>query len=101
MRIERGERVVQAARAVVVEEQPHPHAALGRLPQRLAEKSAGRVGAQDVVLDVEAALGGAREQHARRKGVAPVAERMDAGRAGMRRQERREGAAKARLGRVA
>ena len=96
MRIERRERRVQPARVVVVEQQPHPHAAFGRLPQRLAQESAGRVVAQDVVLDVEAAIGGAREQDARSECVARVAERVHAGPAGVGRQRRGQAAAEAR-----
>ena len=96
MRVERGDRLVHAARVLVVEQQAHPHAALGRLPQRLAQQPAGGIAAQDVVLHVEAALGGAREQHARGERVAAVAERMDAGLARMRGLQRRDGAAEAR-----
>jgi len=57
---------------------------LGGLPESFAEKAAGDVGAQDVILDVEALLGGPREQDAGGKGVAAVGERVDAGFAAVR-----------------
>ncbi len=100
VRVERCDAVVEAARVVVVEQQPHAHAALRRLPQRFAQQAAGDVAAEDVVLHVEAALGGARQHHARGKGVAAVRERMDAGLAAVRGHRRREHAPEARIGRV-
>ena len=96
MRVERSDRFVQAARVVVVEQEPHAHAALRRLPQGFAEQAAGRVGVPDVVLHVEAAFGGARKQYACSERIAPIAERMDGGLSGVGRDGGGEGAGEAR-----
>ena len=96
MRVERGDVAVETLRIVVVEQQPHAHPALRRLPERFAQQVAGDVTAPDVVLHVEAALGSAREQHPRGEGVERFVERMDGGLSGVGRDRRREGAAEAR-----
>ena len=96
MRIERGERRIEAARVLVVEQEADADAALRRLPQRLEHQVAGRVGVPDVVLDVEAALGRAGDDHPRRERVAAAEQRHDAGLARMCRDRAREGAAYAR-----
>ena len=68
--VERGQRRIQPARVVVVEQQAHANAALGRLPQRLEQQVAGRVAAPDVVLHVERPVGCGGEQRPSRKRVA-------------------------------
>jgi hypothetical protein len=78
MRVEGGERRVEAGDAVVVEEQAHPHTAGCRLAQLLEEQAPRDVVVPDVVLHVERALGGAREQHARGEGVARIEQRIHA-----------------------
>jgi hypothetical protein len=82
--LQRGQQRVHALGVVVVEQQPHPHAALGRAVQRLHQQAARGVGAPDVVLHVEGALGGVGDQHPGREGVVAVVQRDDAGLAGMR-----------------
>jgi hypothetical protein len=96
MRVERRDRVVEPARAVVVEQQPHAHAALGRAPQGFAQKRAGDIGAPDLVLHVEAAVSGLGKHHPRGECVARARERMDRALAGVRGKRRRQRAAKAR-----
>lgn len=88
MRVERGQLLVEPDRVVVVEQQPHPHAAVGRSAQGAEQQRAGLVVVPDVVLHVERALGGARKQHARSERVEPVGQRMDAGAARMRGGQR-------------
>ena len=67
----------------IVEQHAHAHAAFGGLPRGLGEQLSGRVAVPDVVLQVEASLRGARQEHAHGEGVAPLAERLDAGQAGV------------------
>ena len=89
VRIERGERRVEAGGVVVVEQQPHAHAAVGRRAQRSSNSSVpDHVLVPDVVLDVERAFGGLGQPHARRERVARVGQRIHAGQPGMRRHER-------------
>ena len=53
MRVERGERGIEPVGVEVVEQQPHAHAPLGRLPERLEQQVADLVAMPDVVLRVE------------------------------------------------
>ena len=59
MSVQRGQLAVQARGAVVVQ-QAHAHATIGGFVQRFEQHHAGHVAAPDVVLHVQAALGGAR-----------------------------------------
>ena len=68
MRVERGDAWDRARCVfVVVEQQPHAHAALGRLPQRLEQQVADLVAVPDVVLHVERLFRGAGEQRRARR----------------------------------
>ena len=80
------ERGVEAGRVEVVEQQPHPHAAPGRIRQRFEQQVADLVAMPDVVLGIERALGGVRQQHAGGERVAGVGQRVDAALAGMDRR---------------
>ena len=53
VRVELGQLGVEAGRAVVVEQQPDPHAAIGRALQCVEEEDAGEVAVPDVVLRVD------------------------------------------------
>ena len=70
MGVERGQRRVDAAGAVVVQQQPHPHAALGGVAQGVEQQRARRILVPDVVLDVERAVGGPRQERPRGEGIA-------------------------------
>ena len=85
----------------VVEQQPHAHAALGRLPERLEQQVADLVAVPDVVLRIERLFRGGGEQHARGEGVAwHSGQRMDPGLARIRGDIRRDRAAEPRPRRV-
>ena len=93
MSVQRGQLAVQARGAVVVQQQAHAHATIGGFVQRFEQHHAGHVAAPDVVLHVQAALGGARQHHARGEGVVGVGQRVDAGQAGVAGGDGRDGAA--------
>ena len=84
----------------VVEQQPHAHAALGRLPERLEQQVADLVAMPDVVLHIERPFGGGGEQDARGERVAGVGKRVDPGLARMRGDAWGDRAAKPGLRRV-
>ena len=69
MRIERSDRRVEAAGVRVVEQHAHPNAALGRLPDGFPQQLAGGVAVPDVVLHVEAAVRGSRQQDPGGEGI--------------------------------
>ena len=77
VRVDDGEDRVQPLDAVVVEQHPHAHAALGGIPELLEQEEPGGVGMPDVVLHVERALRRAREQDPGGKGVPSLRERVD------------------------
>ncbi len=77
VRVENGEDRVQPLDAVVVEQHPHAHAALGGIPELLEQEEPGDVGMPDVVLHVERALRRAREHDPGGKGVPSLRERVD------------------------
>lgn len=78
MRVECRQQVVEAIGVVVVEQQTHPHAAIGRAQQGLQQQGAGIVVVPDVVLRVDALLGRIGELDARRERVATFIERGSA-----------------------
>jgi hypothetical protein len=78
MPVERGERRVQPPRAVVVEQHPHPDAPVGGEAHLVEQQRARQVAVPDVVLHVQAARGGARQQDPRGEGDAPVVEHPQA-----------------------
>ena len=82
--VERGEQAVETGNAVVVEQQPHADPPVRRLAQRFQHQHSRQVGAPDVVLHVEAPLGGAGEEDARGEGLMCVREQVDARQAGPR-----------------
>ena len=84
MRVEHGEGRIETLRIEVVEQQPHPHSALGCLPERLEQEVANLVAMPDVVLGVERLFGGIGEQDARGECIARIWQRMDAGLASIR-----------------
>jgi len=91
MRVEHGDDRVQPLDAVVVDQQPHAHAALGGVPELLEQQEPGDVGVPDVVLHVEGALRRARERDPGGEGVPSLRERVDAALAlpvGVRRPHR-------------
>ncbi len=97
--VEPGEDVVHAGDAVIVQQQPHAHAPLRRLPQRVEQQRAGDVVVPDVVLHVERAFGRARQQHARGEGLLRVGQRQDTRLPGMRDDLRGQADAETRCGR--
>ena len=84
MRVEHGEGRIETLCIQVVEQQPHPHPPLGRLPERLEQEVANLVAMPDVVLGVERLFGGIGEQDARGERIARIGQRMDARLAGIR-----------------
>ena len=93
MRVERGEGRIEPLRIQVVEQQPHAHPPLGRLPERLEQQVADLVAVPDEVLRVERLFGGVGEQDARGERIAGVGQRMDARLAGIRGDAGRDRAA--------
>ena len=96
MRVERGERVVEPADAVVVEQQAHAHAALAARQSASNSSQPVVVAVPDVVLDVERSVGRAGKQAARGEGVARLSQGVDAGLARMGGDVRHDGARQAR-----
>jgi len=88
VRVQCGDGRVQPRGVVVVEQQPHAHAPLGRPPQGLEQQVAGRVAVPDVVLHVERPLRMLGQQRTRREGVDRSRHRMDAGHAGLGSRQR-------------
>ena len=78
MRLENGDRRVEAARVAVVEQEANSNAALGRLPERLEQEKADLVCAPDVVLHIQRLLRSRGQQHAARERVARLGECVDA-----------------------
>jgi hypothetical protein len=78
LRVECGERFVQPARVVVVEQQPHADAASRGSTKCIEQEFAREVGLPDVVLHVEAALGGIGEPHPGCECIAPAEQWNDA-----------------------
>jgi hypothetical protein len=88
MRVERREQCGEAHRAVVIEQQAHPHAALGGIVQRAIDQVSGQVVAPDVVLRVDRPFRRPYQQQACGERVTPVRQRVDARKARMRRHLR-------------
>ena len=98
VRRERRQECVETGGVVVVEQQPDAHAAIGRAAHRREQQRAGNVVAPDVVLEIERALRGIREQHAGSERVAPVAQLDDARLPRMQPRARRYRTTQAGLG---
>ena len=88
---------IDAGRAVIVEQQPHPHAPVRRAPQGVEEKRPREVRFPDIILDIEAALGRIGQDHARGKGVVALDQRVHPAEPRMGFEERRDPAAKTRV----
>jgi hypothetical protein len=88
--VEGGERFVEAARVVVVQQQPHPDAAVGGAAQCVEKQGAGNIRVPDVVLDVEAALRGIGQADPRGEGVASAEQGNDTRQSRVRLRERRD-----------
>ena len=88
LRVERGERFVEAAGVVVVEQQPHPDAAIGGAAQCVEQQRAREVVVPDVVLHIEAALGDIGEPNPRGERIASTEQWNDARQPRMRLGER-------------
>ena len=68
----------------IVDEEPHPHPAIGRLHHPVDDDPAGRIAVPDVVLHVEASLGQVGQRQADDEGLARLAQEAEAGEARMR-----------------
>ena len=77
MRVERREARVEAARPQVVDQQAHPHAALGGRQQAPEHEAPRRVVVEDVDLQVDRALGLLDQPDARRERVEAAAEHVE------------------------
>ena len=77
--------VVLRARVEVVEQQPHPHAAVGGLEQLLREIDPGEVRVPDVGLDIEAPRRKSSALHAHDEGFRAFGDEAERGFAGMPR----------------
>ena len=86
--VECGERFVEVAGVVIVEEQPYPDTAVGGSAQRIEQQRAREVVVPDVVLHVEAALGDIRKPNQRGERIASTEQGNNARQAGMRLGER-------------
>ena len=85
MRVDVGQRRIEAACIEVVDQHPYTHTAVGRSQQLTGQEPPGEVVVPHVVLHVEAARGQGRGPHAQCKGV------LGAGNEPVRAGIRREG----------
>ena len=74
----------------IVDEEPHPDPAVGRLHHPIDDDPAGRIAVPDVVLHVETSLGQVGQRQTDDEGLARVAQEAEAGEAGMRVGRRAE-----------
>ena len=81
--IEGGDDGVAGLVVGIVDEEPHPDPAIGRLHHAVDDDPAGRIAVPDVVLHVEASLGQVGQRQTDDEGLAPVAQEAEAGEARM------------------
>ena len=74
----------------IVDEEPHPDPAIGRLHHPVDDDPAGRIAVPDVVLHVETALGQVGQRQTDDEGLARLAQEAEAGEARMRVDRRAE-----------
>ncbi|MNV67726.1 hypothetical protein D3C71_1605360 [compost metagenome] len=98
--VHRRQHRVEPRRAVVVQQQAHAYAAVGRGMQGFQQHRARHVVVPDVVLHVQAAFSGARQHHAGGEGVIRIGQRVDARLAGVGRRQWGDAAAQGRGGRL-
>ncbi len=67
----------------IVDEEPHPDPAIGRLHHAVDDDPAGRIAVPHVVLHVETSLGQVGQRQTNDEGLAPVAQEAEAGEARM------------------
>jgi len=67
----------------IVDEEPHPDPAIGRLHHAVDDDPAGRIAVPGIVLHVEASLGQVGQRETDDEGLAPVAQEAEAGQARM------------------
>ena len=79
----RGVRVASRSAAGIVDEEPHPHPAIGRLHHVLDNNPAGGITVPDIILHVEATLGQVRQRQTGDESLAPLAQEAEAGEAWM------------------
>ena len=79
MRVERVEHVLGVARIEIVHQQAHAHAAVGGGEQVLRDQTAGRVGIEDVVLQIDRTRGAIGEHDAAHQRIVVVGEQTEAG----------------------
>ena len=95
MGIERRDGPVLAAGVVVVEEQAHPHAPVGRPPQGPEERHTHPVAVPHVVLGIDRSLGSLGEEQARPEGFVRIRQEANACQARVGGRARCEGTAEA------
>ena len=100
MRVECGQRRVEPGRIGVIEQEPHAHAALRRLPQRFEQQTSDLIVMPDEVLRIERLLRRLSQQHTGRERVVRFWKLVDARQARVRSDEGGDGMAKARAGSV-
>src|SRR3546814_7548415 len=64
--------------AVVVQQHPHPNASIGGLVHGFQQQGSRSVAVPDIILDIETADGGARQQSAGGEGVTAVVQLVNA-----------------------
>ncbi len=74
----------------IVDQQPHPDPAIGRLHHVVDDDPAGRIAVPHVILHVEASLGEVGQRQTGDEGLAAVAQQAEAGQARMRIGRRTE-----------
>ena len=67
----------------IVDEEPHPDPAIGRLHHVVDDDPAGRIAVPDIVLHVEASLGQVGQRQTGDEGLARLAQEAEAGEARM------------------
>jgi hypothetical protein len=95
--VERGQDGIEAGGVLVVQQEPHAHAAVGRPADRLEQQGPRHVVAPEVVLRVQRPLGRVGQEDAGRERAAAVGQRDHAGPAGVRLDERRDHPAEPRV----
>ena len=76
---ERRQHGIEPGNAIVIEQQPHPHAAVRSGSQFIEQKQPGGVTMPDVILHIETGLRLPYHQHPCRKGLQGIIERVNAG----------------------
>jgi hypothetical protein len=79
MRVQRGQQLVHALGAVVVEQQAHTHPALRCAIKHIEKQVARHIVVPNIVLDIERVIGRFNQRGARHKSIVRIIEQINAG----------------------